>query len=183
MHPSEEPKHQSSQPGSVMWEYNMVGSLSLLVIESRRKFEVWNFLEVCLRSFRFEMSPRHTVLNHLVIYPVVIPVLWFHWPIFLCNWISKSSKKNNKTRITGLLQLKCLFLQYRQFFTAVTCWSRRKVRRMHITWTIDLFFKQVQIFIFLFNPLSRLFWIAVMVFTQCIAVLLDNENLIIIILL
>ena len=54
---------------------------------------------------------------------------------------------------------------------------------MHITWTIDLFFKQVQIFIFLFNPLSRLFWIAVMVFTQCIAVLLDNENLIIIILL
>lgn len=96
MHPSEEPKHQSSQPGFVMWEYNIVGSLSLLVIESRKKFEVWNFLEVCLRSFRFEMSPRHTVLNHLVIYPVVIPVFWFHWPIFLCNWISKSSNEITK---------------------------------------------------------------------------------------
>lgn len=65
---------------------NIVGSLSLLVIENRKKFEVWNLLEVCLQSFRFEMSPRHTVLNHLVIYPVVILVLW----------LSKSSNEITK---------------------------------------------------------------------------------------
>ena len=40
-------------------KYNVVGPLLLLGIKSRKKFEVWNFLQVCIWSFRSEMSPRH----------------------------------------------------------------------------------------------------------------------------
>ena len=114
-------------------KYNVVGTLLLLGIKSRKKFEVWNFLQVCIRSFRSEMSPRHTVLKNLMIYPVVILVLWFHWHIFPLQLNIQVVKWNHKTRVTGLLWLKCMFHQHRQFSTAVTaCWYRRKMRRMDI---------------------------------------------------